>query len=288
MSSTQDILRSIKEYIDQLKQIEEESENSSSEELNLRIAIIASLDDQLSEAAIIASSIIKYDPFTIPNNGEGFLKDGEKHTYMCFWISLADGLNHINYQGRQDWSWYELKEMIDNITNDSGELFDIGYSGKHMDAFEEIAQKLQIKIIVYPLQEDIQDKRNSISETISISSRNTSDIIIKILNFRNHYEFIAGFGNDGGSGVAKKLAFIDQTEEAINAVIIALKHLGIIDRQRTLDGVINSINLSELDSKQKTFMINDINRQVLDWKIDMKKKYLKYKKKYFKLKKSLA
>ena len=233
---------------------------------------------------------IRYDPYTIPNNGEGFDSiNNIERTYMCFWLSLADGLNYLNYNDRQNWSWYELKDSIKNQTNDSGKLFDIGYTAKHMKAFNEIAKRLNIQIIVYPLQENKEQKRNSINEDISISSSNIeySDTI-KILHFRNHYEFIVGFGNNGGSRVAKKLAFIDQDDEAIKAVIIGLRGMNLQDRPRSFNHVIESINNSELESKQKTFMIKDINRQVLESNINMKKKYLKYKKKYLKFKKSLA
>ena len=255
--------------------------------------------DAVLEASIVRkvaeAEIGRIDnPFTVPNNGEATLSNGDIFTYMCFWISLADGLNHFRHMGRTDWSWYELRNMLDNRINDSGELLEISPpaggdpGGKHHSAFEEIGRKLKVKIKVYTLLKDDLIKINYINRAYRIESSYDSDVIIEILALGAHYEFIAGFGNNGSHPLAEKLAYTNLSEEQIEAVITALKGMDRRgDRKRSLNNIIREIKSSPLPKKTKDFMIKDIYKRLRDRRISYREKYLKYKMKYLKLKKSL-
>ena len=226
-------------------------------QVEMALELSASETDVASEEADVAIGRMD-NPFTVPNNGRALLSNGIEVTYMCFWISLADGLNHFKHNERTDWSWYELRGMLGNQINGSGELLEISPpagdkpGGKHQRAFEEIAKKLKVKIKVYTLLRDKTNQINYIDIGYRVESSNDSDVVIEILALGAHYEFIAGFGHDGGHSSAVKLAYTDRDDELT-----------------------------------KEFMINDIYKRLRDRNINFREKYLKYKMKYLKLKKSL-
>ena len=288
------------------------------EDADLRAALAASLEtsedsaaagvamatgsDDLTEtksgeySSSASSGLLKYTPFTIPNSGVGIDLSHDPpilFTYMCFWLALADGLNRIRFNGRNDWTWYELKDMVRrSVTNNSGELFDIGKIdettfAKHHNAFEEIASILGVKIKVYRLLKDKETRRNYISSSFVVQSSNDSELVIEILHMGHHFEFITGFGE--GSGGAE-VPYVEDDLFDIKSKILALKLASSRRRTEAYNKWVTEINESDYHEETKKFILNALKAEMSNLTKDKKyrEKYLKYKMKYLKLKKSLA
>ena len=296
-NSNEDIIRDLTSYYtrerkqyteDEVKRLLDEIQLMRALELSTSASDVSSEEARKDSAAtpspgtqrdaVLEASIVRKvaeaeigridNPFTVPNNGEARLPDGSIFTYMCFWISLADGLNHFRHNGRTDWLWYELRDMLREQINRSGEFLEIGMGGKHQRAFEEIARRLNVKIKVYTLIKDELNKINYINRAFRVESSNDSEVIIEILSLGAHYEFIAGFGNNGSHPLAEKLAYIDLDEAQIQAVITALEGMDRReDRKRSLNNIIREIKSSRLAKKSKDFMIKDIYKRLRDRRI---------------------
>ena len=157
--------------------------------------------DKLFNAASVL--LLKNCCCLFSNNGETFDTNGKSFNLMCFWISVADGVNDVHRRLKITKNISPLKlrngvSKLGYLVNSDGEEFDL--TGKHNEAFKVLAEKLGGKLVVYPLRSDEAGYFIDEDYKVEYQSSKNRGFTIKILNTGSHFEFIAGLGSEGNNG----------------------------------------------------------------------------------------